>query len=100
MIEKQPLHIGQGLFFTFPLYKSHKICYNALDVSGKQVQLLYEPVAVKHTHPQGCNKGLTLLPQRRGQGHWETEKADLCSAESKYPELKNASVTVASADEG
>ena len=54
---------------------------------------------LRHTAKQTIGS-LTLLPQGRGQGHWETEKADLCSAESKYPASKNASVTVASADEG
>jgi len=39
------------------------------------------------------------MPQMGGHGHWETEKADLLSAESKYPASKNkTSFAVASAD--
>ena len=61
------------------LYIPLRLCYNTPDATGKQVEFLYEPVAVKRLPSQeGTRSGLT--PAARGTGSLEpqdSEKADL-----------------------
>ena len=69
--------IGRGCFFLFALYKCGELCYNYFRCFGETGAT---PVRARRREAHAssrCYRGLTLLPQRRGHGHWETEKADL-----------------------
>ncbi len=62
------------------------LCYNDhVFVTGKQVKLLYEPVAVRHV-PYFF---LPETPQPPGQAIGEVREGEKRNAESKYPD-KNA----------
>lgn len=57
--------------------------YNPLVyVSGKQVKLLYEPVAVRHVF----DFSLPEVPQPLGQAIGDFREGEERSAESKYPD--------------
>ena len=59
------------------------LCYNPfVFVSGKQVKLLYEPVAVRHA----VYFFLPETPQPPGQAIGELREGEKRNAESKYPD--------------
>ena len=68
------------IFLPESLYNPLFLCYNTPDATGKQVKILYEPVAVSRTPPPEATSGLT--PCRKGKTvigtpYRSSEKADL-----------------------
>ena len=75
---------GKGIRLWVPFFLA--LWYNHLVfVSGKQVKLLYEPVAVRHVR----YFSLPEAPQPSGQAIGDFREGEKRNAESKYPD-KNA----------
>ena len=85
---------GKGIRLWVPFFLA--LWYNHLVfVSGKQVQLLYEPVAVRHD----ITFFLPETPQTPGQAIGAIREGEKSNAESKYPD-RNAPLEMYAASAG